>query len=160
VYPTPIEGEGEGAGEGAGEGGPDEARAWEALGTLGLQHLCAHAAPPSFPPCLPPSSPRGPPPSSLRAVTGDWPNRLSRGEAQRLCLARALYHQPRLLFLDEATSAVEESMERRVYELLRRGWGEGRGREGGRRVTVVSTGHRASLVGLHDRVIDLEGPHR
>ncbi|TFJ82571.1 hypothetical protein NSK_005997 [Nannochloropsis salina CCMP1776] len=98
--------------------------------------------------------------SSGQRGARDWPNRLSRGEAQRLCLARALYHQPRLLFLDEATSAVEESMERRVYELLRRGWGEGRGREGGRRVTVVSTGHRASLVGLHDRVIDLEGPHR
>ena len=44
-----------------------------------------------------------------------------------------------------------------MYALLREGWG---GREGGMeggRVTVVSTGHRESLVGLHDRMVVLRG---
>jgi len=67
-----------------------------------------------------------------------------------------LFHRPLLLFLDEATAGIEKEMEQKFYALLRRGGGE-RGRER-ERVTVVSTGHRESLVGLHDRVVNLQGP--
>jgi len=68
-----------------------------------------------------------------------------------------LFHRPLLLFLDEATAGIEKEREAKMYALLREGWG---GREGGMeggRVTVVSTAHRESLVGLHDRMVVLRG---
>lgn len=48
-----------------------------------------------------------------------WEQRLSAAEQQRLSLARVLLHQPNWLFLDEATSAIDERMEEHAYELLR-----------------------------------------
>ena len=49
---------------------------------------------------------------------GQWAQRLSPGEQQRLAVARVLLHKPDWLFLDEATSAVDEEGERRLHELL------------------------------------------
>jgi ATP-binding cassette subfamily B protein RaxB len=43
---------------------------------------------------------------------------LSGGQVQRLLLARAVYRQPRVLFLDEATSQLDQVTERRVIENL------------------------------------------
>ena len=159
VYPAVVE-------EGGREGGvtpEEEARALWALEAMGLLHLCGGITSSSLPPSSSSSSSssHGTPPSlppSLSAIHADWPRRLSRGEAQRLALCRVLFHRPLLLFLDEATAGIEREMEAKMYAILREGWG---GREGGReggRVTVVSTGHRESLVGLHDRVVELEAP--
>ena len=79
-------------------------------------------------------------------VVEDWSQRLSIGEQQRLGFARVLLAEPKLLFLDEATSGVGEAWEARLYSLLRSGsW----------QPTVISVGHRSSLLRLHDRVFDL-----
>lgn len=74
----------------------------------------------------------------------NWAQRLSGGEQQRLALARALLAKPDWLFLDEATSAMDESMEARVYKSLQ---------EALPRTTLVSIGHRASLERFHSRHI-------
>ena len=79
-------------------------------------------------------------------VVENWSQRLSLGEQQRLGFARILLVAPTLLFLDEATSGVDEPSEARLYSLLRSGsW----------RPTVISVGHRSTLLELHDDVLDL-----
>ncbi|MCF4164371.1 ABC transporter ATP-binding protein/permease [Zavarzinia compransoris] len=75
---------------------------------------------------------------------GHWQMRLSGGELQRLAIARALVLAPKWLFLDEATSAMDEAMEARLYDLIRRRLPD---------ATLVSIGHRSSLKAFHDREI-------
>jgi vitamin B12/bleomycin/antimicrobial peptide transport system ATP-binding/permease protein len=79
-------------------------------------------------------------------VVDNWSQRLSLGEQQRLGFARVLLAAPALLFLDEATSGLDEPWEARLYSLLRSGsW----------QPTVISVGHRSTLLRLHDQVFDL-----
>jgi vitamin B12/bleomycin/antimicrobial peptide transport system ATP-binding/permease protein len=73
---------------------------------------------------------------------GHWALRLSPGEQQRIAFARALVQKPDWLFLDEATSAVDEATEARLYRLVRE-------RLAG--TTVFSVGHRATLRPFHSR---------
>lgn len=75
---------------------------------------------------------------------GHWEQTLSPGEQQRLAFARALVHQPDWLFLDEATSAVDEATEVQLYRLLQQ-------RLPG--TAVFSVGHRSSLTQFHRRRI-------
>ena len=76
----------------------------------------------------------------------NWAQRLSLGEQQRLGFARIMLNEPSLVFLDEATSAVDEVREARCYRILRNAsW----------RPTIISVGHRSSLRSLHDRTIDV-----
>ncbi len=58
-------------------------------------------------------------PGQLDEQLGDRGQRLSRGQRQRIALARALVHRPKLLLLDEATSALNPRDEQRVTENLR-----------------------------------------
>jgi putative ATP-binding cassette transporter len=74
--------------------------------------------------------------------TGHWALQLSPGEQQRIAFARALVQKPDWLFLDEATSAVDEPTETRLYRLVRE-------RLPG--TTVFSVGHRATLRSFHSR---------
>jgi putative ATP-binding cassette transporter len=79
-------------------------------------------------------------------VVENWAQRLSLGEQQRLGFARILLVAPTLLFLDEATSGLDEPWEARLYSLLRsESW----------RPTVISVGHRSTLLKFHDDVLDL-----
>jgi putative ATP-binding cassette transporter len=71
-----------------------------------------------------------------------WSQHLSSGEQQRVALARALLMRPDWLFLDEATSAVEEKLEADLYATLTQRLP---------RTTIVSIGHRSSLLALHHR---------
>ena len=81
---------------------------------------------------------------------GNWAQRLSGGEQQRLGFARVLLVRPDVVFLDEATSALDEAAEAALYRLLREAeWGP----------TVVSVGHHGTLKRFHETVIDL-GRHR
>jgi vitamin B12/bleomycin/antimicrobial peptide transport system ATP-binding/permease protein len=78
----------------------------------------------------------------------DWARRLSPGEQQRLGFARVLLARPKVVFLDEATSAVDEGMEASLYTLLRTELPD---------TIVVSVGHRSTLTRFHARQLDLSG---
>jgi putative ATP-binding cassette transporter len=75
-----------------------------------------------------------------------WSQRLSGGEQQRLALARAILAKPDWLFLDEATSAMDEDMEAEIYETLMKNLPA---------TTIVSIGHRASLSQIHNRRLEM-----
>ena len=79
--------------------------------------------------------------------SGHWALQLSPGEQQRIAFARALVQKPDWLFLDEATSAVDEATEARLYRLVRE-------RLAG--TTVFSVGHRATLRPFHARRLVLQ----
>jgi vitamin B12/bleomycin/antimicrobial peptide transport system ATP-binding/permease protein len=78
----------------------------------------------------------------------NWAQVLSGGEQQRLAFARALLNKPDWLFLDEATAALPEGDQDRLYRLLKE-------RLPG--TTLVSIGHRQSLAEHHDRTLAWQG---
>lgn len=72
---------------------------------------------------------------------------LSGGQRQRVALARAILTDPRLLVLDDATSAVDARVEHEIHEALR-------GVMAGRTTLLIA--HRASTLALADRVAVLD----
>ncbi len=80
--------------------------------------------------------------------TADWTRILSPGEQQRLGFARILLAEPAVVFLDEATAAVDEGLENSLYRTLRESLPES---------VIVSVGHRSTLDGFHDRILELRG---
>ena len=83
----------------------------------------------------------------LRERAGHLPAALSGGEQQRVCVARALVNQPRLLLADEPTGSLDEDNETRVLGLLQELHAEGR--------TVVTVTHAARVGNLADRRVEL-----
>jgi ABC-type multidrug transport system fused ATPase/permease subunit len=95
-------------------------------------------------------------PSGFDTVIGENGIRLSGGQRQRVAIARALYHDPPVLFFDEATAALDNQTEREVTEAiahLRQGYG-GQANVHGTR-TVIAIAHRLSTVKHCDRLIYL-----
>ncbi|MCU1126830.1 ABC transporter ATP-binding protein [Stenotrophomonas maltophilia] len=86
-------------------------------------------------------------PEGLETTVGERGLKLSGGERQRIAIARALYGEPGILFLDEASSALDEATEREIMGHIRALAND---------VTVVAITHRRSIVSPTDRVIELE----
>ncbi|HYY11801.1 MAG TPA: ABC transporter ATP-binding protein [Kineosporiaceae bacterium] len=87
-------------------------------------------------------------PEGLDTRVGERGTSLSGGQRQRLALARALVRRPRLLVLDDATSAVDPHVEARILAGLR---------EAGSDTTVVVVAYRMATISLADEVVYLEG---
>jgi ABC-type multidrug transport system fused ATPase/permease subunit len=83
----------------------------------------------------------------LDTIVGERGIRLSGGQRQRIGIARALYHDPAVLVLDEATSSLDVATERGVMEAVRALQGE---------KTLLIVAHRLSTVEHCDRLYRLE----
>lgn len=85
-------------------------------------------------------------PQGLDTRVGERGTSLSGGQRQRVALARALVRRPRLLVLDDATSAVDPEVELAILRDLR----------GERDQTVLLVAYRMSTIALADEVVHLE----
>lgn len=83
----------------------------------------------------------------LDAVVGERGIRLSGGQRQRIGIARALYHDPSVLVLDEATSSLDTDTERDVMDAVRKLHGK---------KTILIVAHRLSTVEDCDYLYRLE----
>ncbi|WP_330283344.1 ABC transporter ATP-binding protein [Streptomyces sp. NBC_00588] len=86
-------------------------------------------------------------PEGYDTTVGEHGLTLSGGQRQRVALARAILADPRLLVLDDATSAVDARVEHEIHEALRHVM-QGR--------TTLLIAHRRSTLGLADRIAVLD----
>ncbi|MDX8495309.1 ABC transporter ATP-binding protein [Mesorhizobium sp. VK22B] len=86
-------------------------------------------------------------PDGLETKVGERGLKLSGGERQRVAIARALYGNPAILFLDEASSALDEATERDIMEHIRML---------STAVTVLAITHRRTVIADTDTVIELD----
>jgi len=89
-------------------------------------------------------------PNGLDSQLGERGTTLSGGQRQRVALARALVRRPRLLILDDSTSAVDPDVEARILQGLR-------DRTEGGETTVVVVAYRKATIALADEVLFLAG---
>jgi ABC-type multidrug transport system fused ATPase/permease subunit len=86
-------------------------------------------------------------PQGLDTMLGERGVRLSGGERQRVGIARALYHDPAVLVLDEATSSLDNDTERGVMDAVNALHGS---------KTIIIVAHRLSTVADCHRLYQLE----
>ncbi|WP_229014325.1 peptidase domain-containing ABC transporter [Xanthomonas vesicatoria] len=85
-------------------------------------------------------------PMRYETVVGDSGVLLSSGQRQRVCLARALYREPKILVLDEATSHLDLAKESEVMASL-----------GKLEITIIIIAHRPETVRYAEQVFALDG---
>ena len=76
-------------------------------------------------------------PEGINAMVGERGVRLSRGQRQRIGIARALYQEPEVLILDEATSSLDSATEESITHTILKLKGE---------ITILSIAHRVSTL--------------
>jgi ABC-type multidrug transport system fused ATPase/permease subunit len=85
--------------------------------------------------------------AGYQSVVGERGAKLSGGQRQRIGIARALYHDPAVLILDEATNELDLATEARILESLRA--------LGDR--TIIFVSHKPSVATFCDKVVVFEG---
>tara|TARA_Y100001970_G_scaffold250206_1_gene321691 strand:+ start:10287 stop:12059 length:1773 start_codon:yes stop_codon:yes gene_type:complete len=84
----------------------------------------------------------------IETMIGERGVRFSGGQRQRVSIARALFHNRKILILDEATSSLDESTEKEIVEQIKSMKGE---------VTIISIAHRLSTLKYCDKLYLLSG---
>ena len=87
-------------------------------------------------------------PMRFDTLIGEIGSGISGGQQQRMLLARALYRNPQILVLDEATSHLDTKLEKQVNEALR-----------GLEVTRILVAHREETIKLADRILSISEGH-
>jgi ABC-type multidrug transport system fused ATPase/permease subunit len=104
----------------------DEDRMWKVLALARLDEFCRSL------------------PDGLDTTLGERGVRLSGGQRQRVGIARALYHDPKVLIFDEATSALDSESERDITDAIEAMRGD---------KTILIIAHRLSTVKRCDRLV-------
>ena len=86
-------------------------------------------------------------PKKYQTKVGERGVRLSGGERQRIGIARALYHNPKLLILDEATSALDNQTEAAIMDAVN---------TLGKNITIILIAHRLTTLTKCDNIIKLK----
>jgi ATP-binding cassette, subfamily B, bacterial CvaB/MchF/RaxB len=81
-------------------------------------------------------------PMGYNSLIGDMGSSLSGGQKQRVLLARALYKEPKILFLDEGTAHLDVPKEKEINERLRH-----------LSITRISVAHRPEMMSGADTVL-------
>lgn len=89
-------------------------------------------------------------PNGYEEVIGERGLTLSGGQRQRIAIARALFAKPKVLILDDATSAIDATTERGIYRYLREELSD---------VTIIAIAHRESTLELAHRVVLIDSGH-
>src|SRR5947209_20543662 len=84
-------------------------------------------------------------PMTYNSLIGDMGSSLSGGQKQRILPARALYRQPRMLFLDEGTAHLDVENEKRINASLRQ-----------LNITRISVAHRPEMSSGADQILRME----
>ncbi len=84
-------------------------------------------------------------PMAYETLIGDMGSALSGGQKQRIVLARALYREPKILFLDEASSHLDINNERVINDNLRQ-----------LNITKIMVAHRQETLNTADGVVYLD----
>ncbi len=87
-------------------------------------------------------------PDGFNTFVGEHGATLSGGQKQRLAIARALYRQPEILIMDEATSSLDSDAELHVQQTIKELKEQGK--------TIIIIAHRLSTVMLADNIVVLE----
>jgi ATP-binding cassette subfamily C protein len=83
----------------------------------------------------------------VNTIVGERGHKLSGGERQRIAIARALVHQPKLLILDEATTALDPVNEAAICQTLGKLRGE---------LTILAISHQPAILDVAERAYRLE----
>lgn len=86
-------------------------------------------------------------PKKYQTTVGERGVRLSGGQIQRIAIARALYNNPRLLILDEATNALDNQTEKAVIDAI-----DNIGKE----ITIIMIAHRLNTLKRCDKIYKIE----
>lgn len=85
---------------------------------------------------------------AILTAVGDNGIKLSGGQIQRLGIARALYKEPKILILDEATSSLDRKTEEKIINRIF---------SAEPRLTIISVTHRPETLNLYDAIVYMEG---
>ena len=86
-------------------------------------------------------------PQKYQTLIGERGVRLSGGQRQRIGIARALYHNPKLLIFDEATNALDDQTEKAVMDSVN---------NLGKNITIILIAHRLNTLKNCDAIFKIE----